>query len=71
MSQEVSVNEDGEKIFGAFSTLLGNERREEASIKLSDFLPENVVLRPQDITVNRALTADGGEMSMTVEFDAV
>ncbi len=71
VSQELNVKENDQKVFGTFRAASGPEPTQEAPINLGDFLPGNVVLRPQDITISRSLTVDGGEVSMTVTYDSV
>ena len=66
MSQKVIVSDNGEKLHSVFDTLKSGDEREEPIINLGNFMSDDMVIKPKDITCKREITKDGGKI--TIEF---
>ena len=68
LKQEVCVRDNDQEVFTSSSSYKTGRSVPDFDLSLGDFLPDNCVIRPNDIQFKRIATSDGGKIVMNVRY---
>ena len=68
LKQEVEVHDNEQEVFTSSSTYKTGRQIPDFDLSLGDFLPENCVIKPNDIQIKRIATVNGGKIVLNVKY---
>lgn len=69
VSNEMTFTDnDGDRMFSIFSSAKDGETREEPTVNMGDYLPKDICIRPEDISITRILNPEGGKVKINFKY---
>lgn len=69
VSREISVHDDGERVYSIFNTAKVGDIKEDTEIHFGDILPKGAVFKAENISCKMSFLPDGGKVRLGMKYE--